>query len=161
MSLYQEDHDGSVGHLQGVVGSGVTQVRSLSSVHWDSRIDQKQVQFHPLSPTHLFVASRRSDIIQVYDLRNPTEQVSHLARKGDTNQRLWFDLDPWGRYIATGDQVSPACSALLYASINVHQDGKVGVWDINPALADPAPVPLFSDQICKGKHPDSMSFADR
>jgi hypothetical protein len=32
--------------------------------------------------------------------------MSRLPRKGDTNQRLWFDLDPWGRYLATGDQVS-------------------------------------------------------
>lgn len=29
VSLYQEDHDGSVGHLQGIVGSGVTQVSTL------------------------------------------------------------------------------------------------------------------------------------
>lgn len=64
-----------------------------------------QVRFHPLSPNHLFVASRRSSTIQIYDLRNPSMPLSHLPRQGSTNQRLTFDLDPWGRYLVAGEQV--------------------------------------------------------
>jgi hypothetical protein len=29
-----------------------------------------------------------------------------LPRLGDTNQRLLFDLDPWGRYLVAGDEVN-------------------------------------------------------
>jgi hypothetical protein len=65
-----------------------------------------QVRFHPLSPNHLFIASRRSTVLQVYDLRNPSMPFSHLPRNGSTNQRLSFDIDPWGRYLVTGDQAS-------------------------------------------------------
>jgi hypothetical protein len=72
----------------------------------------RQLQFHPLSPNHLFVASRRSDCIQLYDIRNPSDSVATLPRKGDTNQRIWFDLDPWGRYLTTGDLV---CHFLSYS----------------------------------------------
>lgn len=54
----------------------------------------------------MFVASRRSDVIQVFDLRDTSAPIAEMAREGDTNQRLTFDVDPWGRYLASGDQVS-------------------------------------------------------
>ncbi|KAG0667584.1 hypothetical protein C6P46_000121 [Rhodotorula mucilaginosa] len=62
--------------------------------------------FHPLSPHLLFVASRQSTHLDVWDLRNTSKRSSggRLARKGGTNQRLGFDIDPSGMWLAAGDQ---------------------------------------------------------
>lgn len=87
--LYDEDSSGVLAHLEGVEGGGVT-----------------QLAFHPLNPDILFVASRRSSAIQVFDLRDTTAPVASLERPASTNQRLAFDVDPWGRWIASGDEVS-------------------------------------------------------
>lgn len=85
-----------------------------------------QLRFHPLSPYVLFVASRRSDYIYVYDTRylmgdgskwsfRPLAQSgagvrsAHLLAKlrrpgGATHQRIYFDVDWAGRWLATGDE---------------------------------------------------------
>ncbi|OWZ78561.1 guanyl nucleotide binding protein [Cryptococcus neoformans Bt85] len=95
VGMYMEDGD-LEGWLGGVEGGGVT-----------------QLSYHPLNPTLLFVASRRSDIIQVYDLRNSSQPLHSLPRKGRTNQRLRFDIDVWGRWLVSGDE-----------------EGLVRIWDI-------------------------------
>ena len=87
--LYDEDTAGATGILEGVQGGGVT-----------------QLGYHPLDANVLFVASRRSDAIQAYDLRDTSQPLASLARPAGTNQRIAFDLDPWGRWIASGDEVS-------------------------------------------------------
>ncbi|WVQ84161.1 hypothetical protein IAT38_006308 [Cryptococcus sp. DSM 104549] len=104
VSLYSED-TGAVpmAHLEGVVGGGVT-----------------QVAFHPLTPTTLFVASRRSSAIQIFDTRDTSLPVGVLERQGRSNQRLRFDVDPWGRWIAAGDET-----------------GTVRIWDINNSTEGP------------------------
>ncbi|KAJ9474182.1 hypothetical protein PHBOTO_004263 [Pseudozyma hubeiensis] len=85
-----------------------------------------QLKFHPLSPYVLFVASRRSDYIYVYDIRylmgdtskwsfRPLAQpaagvrTAHLLAKlrrpgGASHQRLYFDVDWAGRWLASGDE---------------------------------------------------------
>ncbi|KAF6767662.1 WD40-repeat-containing domain protein [Kalmanozyma brasiliensis GHG001] len=85
-----------------------------------------QLKLHPLTPYVLFVASRRSDSIYVYDIRyligdtsrwqfRPLAQpaggvrTAHLLARlqrpgGSSNQRLYFDVDWAGRWLATGDQ---------------------------------------------------------
>ncbi|SPO29437.1 related to Guanine nucleotide-binding protein beta 5 [Ustilago trichophora] len=85
-----------------------------------------QLKFHPLMPYVLFVASRRSDYIYVYDIRylmgdtsrwsfRPLAQAAagvrtaHLVAKmrrcgGASHQRLHFDVDWAGRWLATGDE---------------------------------------------------------
>ncbi|GMK57602.1 hypothetical protein CspeluHIS016_0404360 [Cutaneotrichosporon spelunceum] len=94
--LYDEDTQTAISHVEGVEGGGVT-----------------QIAFHPLDPNVVFVASRRSEAIQAYDLRDTCAPVGRLARSGSTNQRLAFDVDPWGRWLASGDEF-----------------GTVRVWDI-------------------------------
>ena len=95
--MYSEDTGATpLQHLEGVHPGGVT-----------------QIAFHPLSPTVVFVGSRRSESIQIFDLRDASAPYGELKRKGTTNQRLWFDVDPWGRYLASGDE-----------------DGRVKVWNI-------------------------------
>lgn len=87
--------------------------------------------FHPLSPSTLFVGSRRSSSIQVYDLRDVTAPISQYSRKGSTNQRLWFDVDPWGRYLASGDE-----------------EGYVKVWDISDLSKT---EPIFERKLANGE----------
>lgn len=89
MALYDEDTGQATGHIEGLEGGGVT-----------------QIAFHPLHEHTLFVASRRSDCIQVFDLRDASAPVGKLERPATTNQRIWFDVDLWGRWLASGDEVS-------------------------------------------------------
>ncbi|ADV24623.1 guanyl nucleotide binding protein, putative [Cryptococcus gattii WM276] len=95
VGMYTEDGE-LEGWLGGVEGRGVT-----------------QLSYHPFNPTLLFVASRRSNVIQVYDLHNPSQPLHSLPRKGRTNQRLRFDIDVWGRWLASGDE-----------------EGLIRIWDI-------------------------------
>ncbi|KAI9103286.1 WD40-repeat-containing domain protein [Phlyctochytrium arcticum] len=62
-----------------------------------------QTQFTP-DGRKLLVASRKSDAIKVWDIRNTGEVVARLERKGDTNQRIWFDIDGTGKWCSTGDE---------------------------------------------------------
>lgn len=60
--LYDEDTGNrAAGHLYGVEGGGVT-----------------QLVYHPLDPNTIFVASRRSDSLQAYDLRDTSQPVARL-----------------------------------------------------------------------------------
>ncbi|WOO82789.1 Telomerase Cajal body protein 1 [Vanrija pseudolonga] len=96
--LYDEDTGArAAAHLDGVVGGGVT-----------------QLAYHPLDGNTLFVASRRSNALQVFDLRDTSAPVARLERSANTNQRIEFGLDPWGRYLASGDE-----------------NGTLRVWDIS------------------------------
>ena len=78
----------------------------------------------------MFVASRRSSVIQVYDTRDPSAPFAELPRDGQTNQRLTFDVDPWGRYLAAGDR-----------------NGKVKVWDCRDLSSK---EPVFDHQLHQG-----------
>ena len=53
---------------------------------------------------HLITAARRSNELCVWDLRMLNEPLRRINRPGDTNQRIFFDLDPYGRYLCSGDQ---------------------------------------------------------
>lgn len=88
--LYDEDTgERAAAHVEGIDGGGVT-----------------QIAFHPLDANAFFVGSRRSEAIQAFDLRDLSAPVGSLARSGSSNQRLGFDVDPWGRWLASGDEVS-------------------------------------------------------
>ncbi|GAA6005168.1 hypothetical protein JCM11491_002601 [Sporobolomyces phaffii] len=63
-----------------------------------------KVLFHPTTPHLLIAASRQSNYLEVFDLRNFALEPIRLARKGRTNQRLGFDIDPTGTWLMTGDQ---------------------------------------------------------
>ncbi|CAG8795918.1 6433_t:CDS:2, partial [Racocetra persica] len=61
------------------------------------------VQFSP-SGNYLFSTSRRNNSICCWDIRNSGEILYRLQRRGDTNQKLSFDIDYSGRFLITGDQ---------------------------------------------------------
>ncbi len=53
---------------------------------------------------HLWIGGRRSNDIICYDLRFSRGELGRVTRQLSTNQRLAFDMDPWGTYLATGSQ---------------------------------------------------------
>ncbi|GAA5852394.1 hypothetical protein JCM9279_001188 [Rhodotorula babjevae] len=85
--------------------------------------------FHPLSPHLLFAASRQSSHLDVWDLRNTsrTSSSGRLRRGGRTNQRLGFDIDPTGTWLAAGDQ-----------------DGTVSIFSAQPLPDDLEPITSLS-----------------
>ena len=53
---------------------------------------------------YLWVGGRNNDNIVCYDIRSTQSIVGSVQRKLTSNQRMSFDLDPWGKYLCTGDQ---------------------------------------------------------
>ena len=82
-------------------------IRSLKSKHHDvGGSGVTQVRFHPTAPELLYTTSRCSNSILVWDVRNTNSVVLEHARKGNTNQRIHFDIDASGKWLVTGDTVS-------------------------------------------------------
>ena len=53
---------------------------------------------------YLWVGGRNNDNIHCYDIRTTQSVVGSVKRKLTSNQRMAFDIDPWGKYLCTGDQ---------------------------------------------------------
>ncbi|XP_061664479.1 telomerase Cajal body protein 1 [Syngnathoides biaculeatus] len=79
---------------------------------------------------HLYTGGRKDPEILCWDIREPGQVVFSLARNVATNQRIYFDLDPSGRYLLSGGT-----------------EGAVTVWDCQaPAGADEVLRPQLSFQ---------------
>ncbi|XP_051923954.1 telomerase Cajal body protein 1 [Hippocampus zosterae] len=61
---------------------------------------------------YLYTGGRKDPEILCWDLREPGQVVFSLKRNVATNQRIYFDLDPSGRYLLSGGT-----------------EGEVSVWD--------------------------------
>lgn len=68
---------------------------------------------------YLYTGGRKDPEILCWDLREPGNVVFSLKRNVSTNQRIYFDLDPSGRYLLSGDT-----------------EGVVSVWDTQTAPPD-------------------------
>ncbi|XP_060781268.1 telomerase Cajal body protein 1 isoform X2 [Neoarius graeffei] len=68
---------------------------------------------------HLYTGARKDPEILCWDLRDPGQVLFSLRRNVSTNQRIYFDLDPSGRYLVSGDT-----------------EGKMSVWDTLTAPPD-------------------------
>lgn len=66
-----------------------------------------QVKFSA-NGAYLFVAGRQSNDILCWDVRMTRSVVSTLKRRGNTNQRIEFDVEPLGRHLITGSVDSAA-----------------------------------------------------
>uniref|UniRef100_A0AAR2M6P1 Telomerase Cajal body protein 1 n=1 Tax=Pygocentrus nattereri TaxID=42514 RepID=A0AAR2M6P1_PYGNA len=68
---------------------------------------------------HLYTGGRKDPEILCWDLRDPGRVLFSLPRTINTNQRIYFDLDPSGRYLVSGDT-----------------EGMMSVWDTLTAPPD-------------------------
>ncbi|XP_063157752.1 telomerase Cajal body protein 1 [Candoia aspera] len=73
--------------------------------------------------SYLFTGGRKAAEILCWDLRQPGEIVFALSRTVATNQRLYFDVDPSGKYLLSGNT-----------------NGLITVWDTTqpPSSGPPA-----------------------
>lgn len=72
----------------------------------------------------LYTGGRKDPEILCWDLRQPGKVLFSMIRSATTNQRMYFDLEPYGRYVVSGNT-----------------EGTVSVWDITlPPAAGPDPV---------------------
>ncbi|GAA6003221.1 WD40 repeat domain-containing protein [Rhodotorula paludigena] len=121
----------AAGSFSGTVGLyDPSQSNPLVDLLWPSqRGGVTKVLFHPLSPHLLFAASRQSSHLDVWDLRNTSRPSSsgRLRRKARTNQRLGFDIDPSGTWLAAGDQ-----------------DGQLSIFSAQPLPDELEPVTSFT-----------------
>lgn len=62
------------------------------------------MKYAPQASHILWVGGRKSSHVSCYDLRMPKAELGRVRRDLRSNQRMRFDLDPWGRYLFTGDQ---------------------------------------------------------
>lgn len=93
-------------------------IRSLKSKHHDvGGSGVTQVKFHPTAPELLYTTSRCSKSILVWDVRNTNSVVLEHARKGNTNQRIQFDIDAAGKWLVTGDTVRRNSSAEILTGV--------------------------------------------
>lgn len=66
-----------------------------------------QVQFSR-DGNYLYTGARRDPDIFCWDIRYTSDVVYRLERQtADTNQRLQFDIVPYGRHLATGKLAPP------------------------------------------------------
>ncbi|MBN3318520.1 WAP53 protein, partial [Atractosteus spatula] len=80
----------------------------------------------------LYTGGRKDPEILCWDLREPGRVLFSLCRTVTTNQRIYFDLDPSGRYLLSGST-----------------EGVVSVWDTSVAPPDdqnPALQPVLQYQ---------------
>jgi telomerase Cajal body protein 1 len=52
----------------------------------------------------IWVGGRNCDVISCWDVRKTQKEVGRVHRELRSNQKLSFDIDPWGKYLATGNK---------------------------------------------------------
>lgn len=100
---FNPDHSGilAVGTFSGEIGIYDERDYSLLDLKY-VETGVSQIEFSKNGKL-MITASRKSNEILVWDLRNTGQVLFSLSRNGFTNQRLKFSLDPSGKYIGTGD----------------------------------------------------------
>jgi len=53
---------------------------------------------------YLWVGTRQHPELSCWDIRATKNKLHTVTRTCNTNQRMIFDLDPWGQHLVTGDQ---------------------------------------------------------
>lgn len=79
-----------------------------------------QVLFDRCDPNILYSTSRPGYSIQTWDVRYPTLPTRTYLRKAKTNQKLSFDLDYSGKWLAAGDA-----------------EGYISIFDLQSPLEEP------------------------
>uniref|UniRef100_A0A8C5KCR3 Telomerase Cajal body protein 1 n=1 Tax=Jaculus jaculus TaxID=51337 RepID=A0A8C5KCR3_JACJA len=82
--------------------------------------------FHP-NGNLLFSGARKDAELLCWDLRQAAHPLWSLSREVTTNQRIYFDVDPSGQFLVSGNT-----------------SGAVSVWDVSGACSDGNLEPVLS-----------------
>ena len=91
----------------------------------------------------MYSASRLSSCVEVWDVRYAADPLGKYPRPGKTNQRMDFDVDPTGSWIAIGDQVSPSSVVRNESDQCQSQDGLVEIYSAEYDASAPQLVTSF------------------
>ncbi|XP_062849378.1 telomerase Cajal body protein 1 [Trichomycterus rosablanca] len=69
---------------------------------------------------YLYTGARKDPEILCWDLREPCRVLFSMPRTVSTNQRIYFDLDPTGRYLVSGDTGGMMS---VWDTLTAHPDG--------------------------------------
>jgi WD40 repeat protein len=83
----------------------------------------------------LITGGRRADFLLHWDVRNLSSPLRQYKRKCSNNQRMFFDIDPSGRYLMSGDQ-----------------SGYIHLFDLNEAQEDSQEVIDFKEGTASSSH---------
>ena len=94
--------------------------------------DLDQIKFNPAQPQLLYASQRRSDEILCWDVRQPFEVLCNFRRKAsNSNQKLLFDIDPSGQWLASGDEVmTPEIEYIYITLADLAQEGNMCLFDL-------------------------------
>lgn len=76
----------------------------------------------------LWVGGRCCGDIVCWDIRNTRKQLGKVERTLNTNQKMYFDLDPWGKYLVTGSQFG---ELLVYDTLSFHEVTRTVKLELN------------------------------
>ncbi|KAF8878223.1 WD40-repeat-containing domain protein [Infundibulicybe gibba] len=120
-----------------------------------------QLHFNPLKPHILYAASRRQSAIHSWDIRANVDVPINIYdcqgtsnAKDTSNQRIRFDVDITGRWLASGNQSGRISIFDLQHDYEAHGDsvGSVGFNPLSPLL--------FSASGSRHFHPESDNQSD-
>nr|CAG4646288.1 EOG090X06W9 [Macrothrix elegans] len=84
----------------------------------------------------LFTGGRKDPEILCWDLRQPGHILLTMTRTVHTNQRIYFDLDPTGRYLISGDTNGLVIIWDTKTGLETNQNGESYPPDDNNCLAE-------------------------
>jgi WD40 repeat protein len=83
---------------------------------------------------YLYSGGRKDNFIRCWDIRNTQDVIMKMPRMCETNQRLHFDIDPYGNYLTSGNQQGDILiydlsnNGKLLQQINLHSDSCSSVY---------------------------------
>lgn len=93
----------------------ISQVSFRTRILLDSITQFNKIKFI-CGGNYLLTAARKQNRIMCWDMRYLDRPLVSMERKGDTNQRIFFDVDPYNKYLSTGDQMG---NIIFYSLDNI------------------------------------------
>ncbi|KAG6863718.1 hypothetical protein C0993_010546, partial [Termitomyces sp. T159_Od127] len=133
-ALFSSTQPEPVMFVSGAPRAGVTQVSA--GVTSQAKLIRPKIQFNPAAPHLMYTAHRRHATIYAWDLRTHLDAplaAYTLTHAALTNQKIKFDVDLGGRWLASGDHVrfpSPSVLSVLL-TYPFHQRGHIYLFDLH------------------------------
>jgi len=91
----------AVGSYSGTVGLYSTQTNLCDCLFGTSNCGITHMQYSS-DGNFLYVGYRKNSLMQSFDLRMPGKVLANYYRPATTNQRVYFQVDPYDRYLYSG-----------------------------------------------------------